>query len=272
MSTRSRQLRAPIAFAATIAVFPVLGHAQSWIKPGEETLKLEIGAVSSRFDTSARIDGNAGNGTNINLESDAGLNGDKSTFILGGSWRFAKNHRIDGLYAENKRSGGKTTERTITIGDTVIPAGTNLTTEQKTAIGYLGYRYSFYKNPDAEIAAGLGLYGGNVKFKFNAPQPVVNIDKSTTLPLPVLVLTGDFYLTERMTLSASLRGLKVKIGDVDGSVLQAGLSGEYFFTNNFGIGAAIQRFDLKAGVTKSGFHGETELNVSAGQLYLTMRF
>jgi hypothetical protein len=258
--------------AAIAALTPLLGHAQSWIKPGEETAILRVGAVSGRFNTSARIDGSSTTGRDLSLETDGGLNSDYSTYLLDGTLRLAKNHRIDAAYGENKRSATKTTDRSYTIGDTVIPAGTSLSTEDKTALGYLGYRYSFFKTPGGEVAAGLGAYGGNVKFKFTANQPVVDINKSTTLPLPVLVLTGDLYPTERLTLSAGLRGLKVTIGDVDGSVLQAGLRSEYFFTNHFGVGAAIERFDLKVDVSKSGFHGETELKATSGQLYLTMRF
>ena len=271
MPVPKRPIR-PIALAAALSLSPLLAHAQAWIKPGDENLILRFGALTERYDTSVRIDGDTSGGTNINLEGDGGLAQDKSTFMLGATWRFAKKHRLDGLYDENKRSASKTTERSFTIGDTVVPAGTVLSTEQKTAIGYVGYRYSFMKTDGAEVAAGLGLYGGNFKFNFNANNPVINIDKSTTLPLPVLVLTGDFYLSDRMTLTATLRGLKLKIGDVDGSVLQAGLQGEYLLTNNFGIGAALEHFDMSVDVTKSGFRGTTDLTANSGRLYLTARF
>lgn len=265
--------RNPLSALAILAVtLPCAAHAQSGVKPGEETLIVRLGAVTSNFETYARIDGTTNGGTGIDLEGETGLNGDKSTFIIGGTFRPFARHRFDGLYDSVKRSASKSTERQFVIGDNVIPAGTVLSTEQETAIGYVGYRYSFLKTPDMEVAAGLGMYGGNFKFRFDAQSPVVSIDKSTTLPLPVLTLSGDFYLTENMTLSATLRGLKVKIGDVDGSVFQAGVAAEYFFTKNFGIGAAIDRLDIEADVTKSGFRGNAELKTTAGRLFLTARF
>jgi len=268
----NNQPRIALALAAAMAAFAFPGHAQSWIKPGEETLLLRLGAVSSNFNTSARIDGKTAGGSDINYEDQLGLDSNKSTYSLAGALRFARNHRLDGAYDDNKRSASKTTERSYTIGDTTIPAGTVLGAEQRTSIGYLGYRYSLLKSDAMEVGLGLGVYGGNFKFKFGADSPVINIDKSTTLPLPVLVASGDFYLTERATITATLRGLKVKIGDVDGSVYEAVLAGEYLLTNNVGIGASVGRFDMQADVTKSGFSGSTELKSTAARLYLTARF
>jgi hypothetical protein len=263
------------ALALALLAVPALGHAQTWIKPGEENLLLSLGAVSGQINAFARIEGTFQNskGTGIDLESDAGLGTDKTTTLIQGTWRFAKNHRLDGLYDEVKRDASKTTQRDYTIGDSFYPAGTRLSVEEKTAIGYLGYRYSFHKTSDMEVAGGLGLYGGNFKLKFAAEGPgLTAVDKSTTLPLPVLVLTSDFYLTDRATVTAALRGLKVKIGDVDGTVGNASLSGNYFFMNNVGVGAAIDYFKIKADVTKSDFRGTLEFKSTSAQLYLTARF
>jgi hypothetical protein len=260
------------AFAVAAAALPTVGYAQAWIKPGEETLLLRLGAVTGNIDTSARLDGDAGTGTPIDLESEGGLSDNLNTFDLAASWRLASRHRIDAQYLQNSRSGSKATERDYTIRDTLIPAGTVLSAEQKTSVGYVGYRYSFMKTPGAEIAAGLGVYGGNFKVRFNADVPTVNIDASTTLPLPVLVLTGDFYLTDRLTMTASLQGLALKIGDVDGKVYRANVAAEYLLTNNFGVGAALDTFDIQADVTKSGFRGNAEVKSTTGRLYLTARF
>ena len=271
MKLTARRIRIP-ALAILASALPLVVQAQAGVKPGEETLIVRLGAVTTNFETYARIDGATNGGTGIDLEGETGLNSDKSTFIIGGTFRPFQRHRFDGFYDSVKRNASKTTERAFVIGDDVIPAGTVLSTEQETKIGYAGYRYSFLKSPDMEVAAGLGIYGGNFKFRFDAQSPVVNIDTSTTLPLPVLTLSGDFYLTDNMTITLNLRGLKVKIGDVDGSVFQAGIAAEYFLTKNFGIGAAIDRLDIEADVTKNSFRGNAEVKSTAGRLFLTARF
>jgi hypothetical protein len=269
-----KRSRYVIALATAAALSPLAANAQSWTKPGDETLLMQLGAVSANYNTNVRLDGNTtgSSGTPVDLEGDMGLNGDKSTPSLAASLRVAKRHRIDGAYDDNKRSASKTTQRTYVIGDTTIPAGTVLTAEQQTTLGYLGYRYSFMKSDTMEWAAGIGMYGGNFKFKFDANSPTVRVDESTTLPLPVLTLSGDFYLTERAIVSVNLRGLKVSIGEFDGSVYSAGLAGEYRFTNNFGIGAALDRFDLSVDATKPDFRGSVNLKTTSGRLYLTARF
>jgi len=258
-----------VAIAATAA--PLAGHAQAWIKPGEEAVILNLGGLTSRIDSSVRLDGNRG-GTGIDLEGDTGLDSNRSTFYLGGSFRMATRHRIDAAYTAYDRSASRATQREYVIDDVVIPAGTVLTAEATTKIGYVAYRYSFVKRPDMELAAGLGLYGGNFKFRFDAASPRVNIDESTTLPLPVLALTGDFYLTDRAILRASVGGLKLKIGDVDGSVAVAGVAGEYLFTNNLGLGLSFDYFDVDVDARKGDLTGNAGLTTSKATLYLTGRF
>lgn len=268
-----RRLAKRIAFPLTLllAMAPLAGHAQAWVKPGEESVIVNLGGLTSRIDSSVRLDGNRG-GSGIDLEGDTGLDSSRNTYSLGAAFRLASRHRIDAAYTEYDRSASRATQREYVIDDVVIPAGTTLTTDATTKLGYLGYRYSFVKRPDMEFAAGLGLYGGNFKFRFNANTPRVSIDESTTLPLPVLTLTGDVYLTDRAILRANLGGLKVKVGDVDGSVFVAGAAGEYLFTNNFGIGLSLDYFDVDVDAEKSGFKGTAGLTTSKATLYLIGRF
>lgn len=271
MAATSHTARA-LTLAATVAsLLPLASHAQSWTRPGEETMNFNLGGVTSRIDASARLDGNRG-GTGIDLEGDTGLDSNRSTFSLGASLRFAPKHRFDALYGAFSRSASKRIDREFVIDDVVIPVNTVLSTESDSKLGFLGYRYSFLKSPSSEFAAGLGMYGGNFKFKFNADAPKVSIDESTTLPLPVLSLTGDFYLTERMILRANVNGLKLKVNDVDGSVLAAGVASEYLFTNNFGLGLGLDYFDLEVDAVKNGFKGNAQFKSSKATLYLTGRF
>jgi hypothetical protein len=271
MAQFTRAVRVSLTLAGALALAPLAGHAQSWIKPGEETMLLRVGGLSSRIDSSVRLDGNRG-GTGIDLEGDTGLDGNRTTYFLGGTLRVAPKHRFDFLYDENSRSGSRSTQREYVIDDIVIPAGTTLSAGNKTRIGYLGYRYSFLKNPTGEVAAGVGMYGGNFQYKFQSGGAGINIDESTTLPLPVLSLSGDWYLTERMFLRAGVNGLKLTVNDVDGSVLVANVGGEYQITNNFGIGLSFEYFDIEVDAVKGGFKGNASLETSKALIYLTGRF
>ena len=183
MNKLSLGTRASLILSLAAGLAPLAGHAQAWIKPGEETFMLQLGGLTSRIESSARLDGNRG-GTGIDLEGDTGLDSERQTFHLGGTWRFAAKHRLDGVYTAYDRSATRTTQKEYVIDDVVIPAGTALTAEAETKLFFVGYRYSFVKRPDMEFAGGLGAYGGNFKFRFNATTPASTSTKAPPCPCP----------------------------------------------------------------------------------------
>lgn len=257
--------------ALSAALWPAAASAQ-WTKQGEETLSFKVGAVSQNFDTTVRVDGSVLGGTGINLERDVGLIGDKTTYQLQAAWRVASRHRLDAFYSDVSRSASRATDRTLVIGNVTVPIGTLLFAEQKTAVGYLGYRYSLMKSQGAEVAAGIGAYGGNLEARFSASSPFLKTDQSTTVPLPVLVLSADTYLSDRLSLSATIRGLKVEVNRVNGQVLSLGAALEYLVTNNVGVGVSFERFGVSVDSRKANLNGELEVESTSGRLYLTARF
>lgn len=269
------QLQLPRSIATLAAILVALlpcAAAAQWVKPGDETALVRLGAVSQRLDTTARLDGSTNGGTTIDLERDAGISDDKTSLILQAALRVAPRHRIDGLYTETSRSASRATPREVVIGNVTVPAGSVLTTDQKTAIGYLGYRYSVVKSQGVEIAAGVGAYGGQLKASFAANSPVVNASQSTTVPLPVLVFSADAYLSERLILTGTLRGLKVEVNDLDGRVLAIGAGAEYLVSSNIGVGLAVERFSVAVDARKPSFDGRLQVDSTAGRLYLVARF
>jgi hypothetical protein len=245
---------------------------QAMIAPGTETFKINLGGILTTNNTSFRLDGSNGRGTDIDLESITGLEGDVSSIFASATWRFAPTHRVGILAFQVDRDKTQTIDRSITIGDTVIPINTSLSTEAKSQFFIVNYQWSFVKNADMEIAAVLGLYGANLKYKFTASNPVVDIDKSTAAPLPVIGLSADFYLNPRWTVSVLGEGLKVKVGDVDGSMYYLSASTDYMFTPNWGVGVGYQLADIKADLTKGDFRGHLGWRMDGYFAYVQAKF
>jgi hypothetical protein len=245
--------------------------ADDFIKPGQETFKINLGAIVNDFDTSLRLDGPRDRGVEVDLD-DLGLKRNLNSFMGSATWRIASNHRLGLQVFQTKRNAEKTTERTLEFKDQVIPAGTTLATESKTSFYIANYQYSFIKNDNMELAGVFGLYTANFKFKFNASTPPVDVDASTTAPLPMIGLSFDYYVTPQWTVSALAEGLKVKIGDVDGKTYNVGLSTDYMLTRNFGIGIAYSYVDLSVDVTKNGFTGNIGWKMNSILAYAQMRF
>ena len=105
------------------------------------------------------------------------------------------------------------------------------------------------------MAGLVGLYGARFEFNFNATSPMINVNRSTDAPLPVLGASLDYFVNPRWTVSLFGEGLKMKSGDVDGRLYYAGISTDYMLTRHFGVGIGYSLADLQVDMDKGDFHG-----------------
>lgn len=281
----SRHNRAfAVAAGAAVAIVLASGHAsaqdfmsQTFIRPGQEKFTLNLGGIVNQFDTSLQLNGESRNGTNINLES-GGLKHSLSSFDIAATWRFLDRHRIDVQYFSAKRSGGRSLEGEVTIRDTVFPVGATINTEARDHFFIADYRYSFVKTDQLELAGLVGLYGGQFKFDVTATgnelldARTVQTTASTTVPLPLIGGSVDWYVNPQLKLGAYLAGIKADIGDVDGSVFVVGGAVEYMFVRSLGVGLRYMYSDVDVDVNKSRFNGSTTWRMNSVSLYAKLMF
>jgi hypothetical protein len=244
---------------------------QDLIKQGEETFKINLGGIINQTNTSLRLDSSSGSSREVNL-ADAGLSEDSSGFLGWATWRFADKHRIGIQTFTIQRSGTRTTTQTIQLGDTVVPAGTTLSAESKSQFLIANYQYSFIKNDRLEFAGLAGLYGAGFKFNFNAPSPVINVNRSTDVPLPVVGASLDYFVNPRWTVSLFGEAMKMKIGDVDGRVYYAGVSTDYMLTRRLGLGIGYALTNLQVDLSKGDFQGQIGWRMNSLFGYAQARF
>jgi hypothetical protein len=262
-------IRRLLLLTTLLAASGSLQAADDWIRPGEETLKLNLGGILSSNNATLRLDGQT-RGTEFNLEEVTGLNREVSSLYFAATWRFAPRHRVGVQFFETQRVATKTIDRTLVIEDNVFPINTTLRTEHDASYFIVNYQYSFVRNEKLEFAGLLGLYGARERHRFSATAPVVDVSSSTTAPLPVLGLGLDWFVTPRWTVSLYGEGLQVKIGGVEGGIYHSGISTDYMLTRNFGLGlgynvtgitveAAEDNFSGKLGWRQSSFFGYAQL-------------
>jgi len=134
------------------------------------------------------------------------------------------------------------------------------------------------KTDEVELAGLVGLYGGQFKFDVTAtgnelPNPRnVQTTASTTVPLPLIGGTVDWYVNPQLKLSAHLAGIKADISDVDGSVFVAGGAVEYMLVRGLGVGLRYMYSDVDVDVNKSGFNGGTTWRMNRLSLYAKLMF
>jgi hypothetical protein len=280
MSKMSCILNRTARFLLTsVLISPVQGAlaldlmSQKFIDGGDETFTLDLGGILNQFDTSVRFDGHGTRGSNINLEKNGGPQ-TLSSFEASGTWRFSSRNRIDVQYFQTKRSGNRLLDQTVAIGNSVIPSGSNLAAEVKDDFLLADYRFSFVKTEEIEVAGLFGFYGGQYSFNLTASSTaqVINKSVSTTVPLPLIGATLDWYINPRWKISGNVAGLKAKIGDVDGSAFVAGAATEFMLFRNFGIGLAYMYTDINVDVSNSDFNGNLVWKMNSVRAYAQFKF
>jgi hypothetical protein len=244
---------------------------QGLIKQGEERFKINLGGTLTQNDSSLRLDGSNGQGREVDLE-DAGLSDDSTGLFASATWRFASKHRIGLQTFSIRRDGSATTAETIGLGDQSVPAGTSLSADSEARFLIANYQYSFIKNDSLELAGMIGVYAARYKFKFDASSPVIDVDRNTDVPLPVIGASLDYYLNPRWTVSIFGEAMKIEIGDVDGRLYYGGISTDYMFTRHFGLGIGYSLSDMQTDVTKGNFEGQINWRITSLFGYAQFRF
>jgi hypothetical protein len=265
------------------AVMATPTRADDLIPGGEERFKFIAGGIIAWIDSGVGVNGNTSNGTIVDLDSPTGRK-NANNFVLGAEWRVAPRHRIGGIYFTTSKDRELSFNQSVTIGDeTLIPPATLESTSRNRFL-FATYEYSFVKNKDVELSGLLGAYINKFSADLTGTATVVNSNGQTTInksvayrpsvtvPLPLIGASIDWFASPRITLGASLSGLKAKIGDVNGSVYVATASAEYMFTRNLGAGLAFMHTNLDVDVTKANFNGTVNWNNDNLLLYATLKF
>jgi opacity protein-like surface antigen len=273
-----------ISGTASLAAFAELASAQDitsqqFIPYGDEVLTLNLGGIVNRFGTTLRLDGSGINGSNINLEND-GLKNTQSSFDAGGTWRFWSRNRIDVLYFSSSRSGNRTIDREIDLDGQVIPINSSLAIQARNQYLIADYRYSFVKHDETEFAGLLGFYGSQYKYHVSATNnspgggqySILDATASTTVPLPLLGATLDWYINTRWKFSANAEGVKAKIASVNGSAFVGGVSTEYMLVRNVGVGLGYLYSDVSADVNKNSFNGNLGWKMNSVTAFAQFKF
>jgi hypothetical protein len=241
------------------------------LPPGEEHVKLNLGGMFYRSDTTLRVDG-ATRGTEFNTEDTFGGDRDRTTLYGEGIWRFAKRHRLGLKLFQISRDREHTTDRDLVISDTTVPAGTDLRSKSDLTFFIADYRYSFMKTEKLELAGSLGVFGGYYRFRFSATTPPTDVRKSVVIPVPVVGASVDYYPGQRWTLSAFLQGLSLNFDNADSRVYVIGASAEYAVLKNLGLGVALLRDSINLEASKSNFSGKIGFVANSALGYVQLRF
>jgi hypothetical protein len=231
-----------------------------------------LGAFFTDRDSQTRIDGEAGSGTDVDLETDLGLKKSDTVFRVDAYWRFAEKHRLDFSAFDLSRSGSKQIDKDITWNDTTYPINTQVDAELDLAIYKAAYTWAFLKRDRSFLGATVGLYVADIGATLSATAIGSLESSDLTAPLPVIGLRGEYRFADRWSLRGSGEIFAIEYGDYDGSLYDLFVGLDFSATDTIAVGVGINSVKLDVGVSKSGFQGDVDWQYDGAMAYLKFDF
>lgn len=236
------------------------------------------------FESNLGFGVNGAAGVTVNGEDLLGLETSLTVFRVEAMYRPGKSRRnqLDLIYASYHRSGTTRLDQDLVIGDITIPVDSKVDTVFNFDIIRLNYSYAILQDDRMRIAAGLGVYAVPLKYglSYSGTGGSGNVDGAdVTLPLPALVLSGEFQLVRKLYLNMSLDAMYLKIGNFQGSLLDVNVGLEYRPWKHVGFGFGYNGLSVHVEGQSSGseypgvnFVGTVDVNFNGLMLYGKLMF
>ena len=244
---------------AGLALFATLAHAEDYLSPTEERVRLSLGVVRLSNDTNLQLDSSAGvPGTPINAEDAFGLDKTDYEAKIEAMVRAGERHRFIFNYFSLDRSDSNTVTEPIVFRDIVLQPGDPLQSDLSIRTFGISYAYSFLHNDKYEVAAIIGINDTDISARARVQTPTRHVDQTEDQagPLPTVGLAATYVVSKRFYLDGRAQYVKVRVDDLDGSLGIYELSALYRLRPNisFALGYSMLRASLtSAQVKQAGF-------------------
>jgi hypothetical protein len=246
----------PLRIVAAVALgFLVAGQARAQF-PGDvpDTFRLSAGGMYAWFSTEVTLQENITPGGpiggGIDLEPVAGIPNSTGGFSARGYWQPLHRFYIDFGYTIFTRSNTRAFSFDIPFGDSTFTAGASTETKMQSQLPYLDFRYNFIQNESWSLGVSLGAAYSYLKADLTASAGVIGpngpiIGQSTTKEaklstvVPLVGIAADFKVGDRAAAGVIFNGIFAPVHPYVGSVFVVEPHFDWFFTKNFGVGAAF---------------------------------
>jgi len=269
-SMSTLHVRAAFAFLLFVASsLPLAADAQP--TEGEERASISLGAFITDRESSTRLDSDRGDGTDIDMEDDLGLESSTSVARLGGYVWLGRRHRIDGAYFDLSRSASIPIQETIDFGDETFQINTTLNTESDLTIIKADYTFAVLAKERGFLGVTAGLYIAETSFALSQPTLGRAETEDVTAPLPLFGLRGDYVVGERITLHGAVQWFGYKTDELDGRLTDFYFGGDYGFGQRMAVGLAYNKVSMNIGAQEdNGFTGRLDWGYDGLMLYFKM--
>jgi hypothetical protein len=212
-------------------------------------LSVRLGGFAVRFDTSAQVDSETlGEGTGFNLESDTGLDKERTEGRLDGHVRLGRRHRIDYGALLLRRNAFRQIDEQIQFGDELFDVDAEVRTRFRNDIFKLAYRYDVVRRPRWDLGLSFGVSAFAVDMELEAMQAGGGMFSGETedfiAPIPTLGLHTDVRLADDWYFRAGGEFFDVDIDDREGDLTELRAAVDWYPFRHWGFGAGFNRVEL----------------------------
>jgi hypothetical protein len=260
---------------AALALFATLAHAEDYLSPTEERVRLSLGVIRLSNTTSLRLDSSTGvQGTPVSAEDTFGL--DKSDYEakIQAMVRVGERHRLRFDYFSLDRTGSATITQPIIFRDVVLQPGDPLNSNLSIRTFGITYGYSFLHGDKYEVAATLGVSDTDISARARVQTATRHVDQTEDQagPFPTAGLDATYVLSKRFYFDGRAQYMKVRIDSLDGSLGIYELDALYRLRPNisFALGYNMLRASLDSRQTKQA--GFFDFNSKGPEFFVRIAF
>jgi hypothetical protein len=258
-----------------LALLATLAHAEDYLSPAEERVRLSLGVMYLSNKTSMQLDSSTGvPGTPVNGEDDFGL--DKHDFEgkIEAMVRVGERHRLWFDYFSLDRTGHTTVTQPIIFRDVLLQPGDPLDSTLSFRTLGITYGYSFLHSDKYEVAALLGINDTDISVRARVTTQTRHVDQTEDQagPFPTLGLDGTYVLSKRFYLDGRAQYFKLRVNDLDGSLGIYEFDALYRLRPNisFALGYSAVRVQLTSAQTSTA--GYFNLNSNGPEFFVRVAF
>jgi hypothetical protein len=267
------------ALLGTLALCPMAVLAGDAPNLLENPFYLGLGGYIVDTDTDVRLDGESGQGSNIDWERTFG-GGDVTRFRFDGQWRFADRHKARFMWFNSSRDASRTLEEDIDWGDETFPVDARVDAEFSFDVYELAYEYAFLRRDNYEVSGSFGLHyteldltlSARAEFSDGALERDISESGNVGAPLPVFGLRGLWALPYDFWIDAQAQYFALSIDEYDGSLTDLRLLVTWQPKTWLGIGIGYNQFTVDVDVEKDKFNGSLDWTYEGPMLFYSASF
>jgi hypothetical protein len=260
---------------AVLALFATLTHAEDYLSPTEERVRLSLGVVRVSNNTDLQIDSSAGvPGTPINAEDQFGLDKADYEAKIEAMVRVGERNRLRFDYFSLDRTGGLDVTQPIVFRDVILQPGDPLNSDLSIRTFGINYEYSFLHSDRYEVAATIGLNDTDISARARVQTQTRHVDQTEDHagPIPTLGLDATYVVSKRFYFDARAQYFRVRIDDLDGSLGIYELDGLYRLRPNISFAVGYTSLRARLTSTQATQGGFFNFNSSGPEIFVRVAF